>query len=65
MQVHLSPLDLRARVLDVRSAYQSGQCPIEALYTAADDYIAALREYKKRTGRKLTIPSRAYILRAL
>jgi hypothetical protein len=60
-----SLLDLRARVIAVRGAQQHGQASIEDLYAAADAYIAALRQYKRRTGRRLTIPNRAYLLRAL
>jgi hypothetical protein len=58
-------LVLKDRVRLARSAYQHGQAPQSTLDTAADAYIAALKAYKRRTGRKLSIPSRAYIIRAV
>ncbi len=61
----MSLLELKDKVIVVRNAYQHGQVPIEELYKATDAYIAALAEYKKRTKRRISIPSRAYLIRAL
>lgn len=67
MQRHTtaSPIDLRSKLQAARAAHQQGQIDIDALYAVADEYIAALRAYKTRTGRRISIPSRAYIIRAV
>ena len=67
MQTHAtaSPIDLRSKLQAARAAHQHGQLDLDGLYAAADEYIAALRAYKKRTGRRISIPSRAYIIRAV
>ena len=61
----LSPLELREKVILARGRYNQGEITQEELYLAVDAYITALRAYKKRTGKQLSIPSRAYLLRAL
>ena len=58
-------LTLRNDLIIARAKHQQGAITTDELYQSADAYIAALREYKKRTGKKLTIPSRAYLIRAL
>ena len=60
-----SMLDMRDHVIAARSRFHRGEITLDDLYAVADRYIAALREYKKRTGKRLAIPSRAYLLRAL
>ena len=58
-------LTLRNDLIIARAQHAQGTITTDALYLKADAYIAALREYKKRTGKKLTIPSRSYLIRAL
>ena len=67
MQDHAtaSPIDLHSKLIAARAAHQQGQIDLDTLYAVADEYIAALRAYKRRTGRRLSIPSRAYIIRAV
>jgi hypothetical protein len=56
---------LRDAVILARARYHRGEISVDALYAAADAYIAELRAYKKRTGKRMSIPNRAYLLRAL
>ena len=58
-------LDLREDVIQVRALHRTGHATIDQLYRAADAYIAALREWRTRTGRAFPVPSRGYLLRAL
>lgn len=58
--------DARNNVITTRQAFGRGEATVEQLYAAADAYIAALTAYKKATGnKKMRIPNRGYILRAL
>lgn len=58
-------LQLRDRVISLRWQHARGDATIEQLYAAADAYIEAIKAYKARTGKRVIIPSRAYIIRAL
>lgn len=58
-------LDLRDKVIDLIHRQHRGEATVDDLYAAADAYIAGLRAYKKRTGKRLTIPGRSYLIRAL
>lgn len=61
-----TPLECRAAVIAARQLYGQGQITEAELYAACDEYIAAIKTFKKRTGnKKLPIPTRSYILRAL
>ena len=61
----MTALELKEKLLDAKSQYRQGAIDIDALYAAADAYIDALKAFKKRTKAKLTIPTRAYLIRAL
>ena len=61
----MTPLELREKVIESKRLYGQGLIDVDALYAAADAYIEALKAFKKRTHAKLSIPSRAYIIRAL
>ena len=60
-----SAIQLRDNVLTQRANYSRGLASLDDLYAAADAYIAALKAYRKASGKRFTIPSRAYLLRAL
>lgn len=55
----------RDRVLQVREQNQKGQATKAELDAAADAYIAAIKAHAVSTGRRLPVPGRAYLLRAL
>lgn len=61
----MSALDLRDKLLEARRRFGRQEITVDELYAAADAYIAALKEYKKRSGKKFAIPSRSYVIRAL
>jgi len=54
----------QARIRKARARWLRGEITLEELYAIVDEYIAALKEYRRRTGKKFRIPSRGYILRA-
>lgn len=56
---------LRNKLIATRMQYHNSEATIEQLFAAADDYIAALKAYKKASGKRFTIPSRSYLIRAL
>lgn len=55
----------RTRLQNARKAYGRGEIDIDELHAAADEYIAFLKAYRKNSGKKFRIPSRAYLIRAL
>jgi hypothetical protein len=61
----MTPMQARTNLIQVRSAFAAGTATISQLYEAADLYITALKAYKKASGKKVAIPSRAYVIRAL
>lgn len=62
----MTALELRDAFIIARQEFGRGEIGIDELYAAADAYIESIKEYKKRTGnKKLRIPSRGYIIRAL
>jgi hypothetical protein len=65
MDEHKTPMDLRNELIDTKRRFGQGAATIDVLYSAADAYIAALKAFKKSTGKRLTIPSRAYLIRAI
>ena len=64
-----TPLDLRSEVIRTRTRYLRGEVPLDALYAAADRYIAAViikaKECAPHIRRRFRPPSRAYVIRAL
>lgn len=61
----MTPIELRHNLQLTKQAFGRGEATVDDLYAAADKYIAALREFKKRTKAKINIPSRSYIIRAI
>ena len=61
----MTTIELRTQVIEAKQRFGRGEISVDDLYAAADAYIAALKTYKKATGKKLSIPSRAYLIRAL
>ena len=58
--------ELRTQLLETKHRFGRGEATIDDLYAAADAYIEAMKEYKRRTGdRNLRIPARGYLIRAL
>jgi hypothetical protein len=55
----------RTALLDAIASHRRAELSISALYVAADAYIAEIRAHGKRMGRKVPVPSRAHIIRAL
>lgn len=55
----------RAALLDAITKHKRAEVSTSALYAAADAYIAEVRAHGKRIGRKVPVPSRAHIIRAL
>jgi hypothetical protein len=60
-------LTLRDNVVALRARFHRGEVPLEQLYAAVDDYIAAAEKLARRRWPhvKFRRPSRAYIARAL
>ena len=61
----MTGLEYNTALKVAKAKYQAGEITIDELYAAADVYIKFLRDYKKRTGKRLSIPSRAYLIRAV
>jgi DNA-directed RNA polymerase sigma subunit (sigma70/sigma32) len=59
------PLELRQQVIEARIRFGHSEISIDELYRICDLYREAIREYSKRSKKKIRIPSRAYLLRAL
>lgn len=57
-------LKLKTALQTAKAQYHQGEIDLDALYAAADAYIASLKAYRKRTGKKFRLPSRGYIIRA-
>jgi len=61
-----SPIWLARTLLsELLRAEKSGQATSAQVNAAAEAYIAAIRAHAKATGRKLPVPSRAHVVRAL
>ena len=60
----MTPLELKDKLCKAIKAHGRGEVDEDALFAAADAYIASLKEYKKQTGKKFKLPSRGYIIRA-
>lgn len=62
----MTTLELRDRLLTAKQRFGRNEIGVNELYAAADAYIESIKEFKKRTGnKKLKVPSRSYIIRAL
>lgn len=62
----MTALDLRDKFIEARKLFFAQQITIDDLYKAADAYIEAIKAFKKKTSnKKLRIPDRAYLIRAL
>ena len=55
----------RGRLIEAIVQHRRGQLALDALYARADAYIAEIKAHAKRTGRKLPVPSRGHVIRAL
>jgi hypothetical protein len=64
-QVQPTALTAREAMIAARARYYAGAGTEAEMNAAADAYIEALRVYRKLSGKKFSIPSRAYILRAI
>lgn len=60
-----TPLELRTKLIIAKQEYGQGNLTTDELYAIADEYIESLKVYKKTKNKKLAIPSRAYLIRAL
>ena len=56
-------LELLERFVLLRARYQRREVTLEAVYAAADEYIDSLKEYRRETGRKVPLPTRAALMR--
>lgn len=61
----MTPLELRDEVFRARQAWGRGEITLEDLYQAVDAYIDSLRAFKKRTGKRLSIPGRHQVIRMM
>lgn len=59
----MTALQLKTELRIAKDRYNRGEIPLADLYKAADAYADALRQYRKQTGKKFRIPSRAYLIR--
>jgi hypothetical protein len=60
-----TPLTLRDELKAAKAGFGQGRLTVAELEAAADAYIASLKAYKKRTGAKIAIPARGYLIRAI
>ena len=60
----MTALDLKFAAKAAQAQHARSEITTDELYTAVDAYIKAIREFKKRTKAKISIPSRGCILRA-
>ena len=61
-----TPLECKTALQLAKQRFGAGEISESELNTIADEYIAAIRAYKERTGnKKLRIPTRAYLIRAI
>ena len=64
MRAIMTALELKQEFVQAIGHHERGEISIDDLYQCADRYIAALIAYKKKTGKRFNIPSRAYLIRA-
>lgn len=58
-------LHLRSLLVEAIRSHRRGLLRLDALYEAADRYRDGIRQYAKAKGRRMKIPTRAYLIRAL
>ena len=61
----MTALELRQNLIDKRALFMQGKITVDELYKATDEYIEALKLYRKQSGKKFRVPTRAYLIRAL
>lgn len=61
----MTPMELRNKVIEAKKAFGRNEITVDELNAIADKYIEALKKFKKDKKAKITIPSRAYLIRAL
>ena len=62
----MTTLQLRDSLLTAKQQFGRNEIGLDELYAAADAYIESIKEFKKRTGdKKLRVPNRSYLIRAL
>lgn len=61
----MTALDLKFKLQEAKKQFGRKEITIDQLYVAADAYIDALKEFKKRTKAKISIPNRGYVIRAI
>lgn len=58
--------EYRSQLIVAKQQFGRNEISTEQLYAAADAYIEAIKEFKRRTGnKKLPVPSRGYLIRAI
>lgn len=58
--------ECRNQLIEAKQRFGRNEITTEQLYAAADAYIEAIKAYKKRTGnKKLPVPNRGYLIRAI
>lgn len=61
-----TPLECKSALLEARKQWGQQLITEAQLYTVANEYIEAIKAYKKRTNNKmLHIPTASYLIRAL
>lgn len=61
----MSPMELRNQLKEVKKSFGRNEATEQQFIDAADQYISALKDYKKKTKAKISIPNRAYLMRAI
>lgn len=62
----MSAQEYRNQLIEAKQRFGRNEITQDDLYAAADAYIEAIKDFKKRTGnKKLSVPSRGYLIRAI
>ena len=62
----MSPMEYRNKLIEAKQQFGRSEITAAQLEAVADAYIESLKEFKKRTkNKKLRIPARGYIIRAI
>lgn len=60
----MNPQEYRNQLIEAKQRFGRNEITTDQLYAAADAYIDAIKDFKKRTGnKKLPVPSRGHLLR--
>lgn len=58
--------EYRNALIEAKQRFGRGEITATELYAAADAYIEAIKDFKRRTGnKKLRVPDRGYLIRAI